>query len=187
MGQTSDIRKGAVIRQPNGLFVVVDSQHVNPGKGAAFVRTKMRNIRTGKTMDRTFKSNESVDFVQVERRKLQYLYASGEMYAFMDNSSYEQNSLGESLVGDFGRFLKEGEIYQVYMHEDKGLGIRAPKKVKLKVTEADEAVKGNTVSGAKKIVLLETGLKVAVPLFIKTGDIISIDPENGQYVERVNS
>lgn len=183
---TSGFQKGMFILFRGEINQIVSFQHVNPGKGSAFIRTKLRNLKTGNSIEFTYKSGEQVDQVSVFVKELQYLYKDGSNFVFMDNSSYEQISLGDSLVGDFGKFLKEGEICQVYMHEDKGLGIKVPKKVKLRVTEADEAVKGNTVSGAKKTVLLETGIKITVPLFIKTGDIISIDPESGEYVERVN-
>lgn len=183
---TSGFQKGMFILFRGEIHQIVTFQHVNPGKGSAFVRTKLRNLKTANSIEFTYKSGEQVDQITVFVKELQYLYKDGSNFVFMDNSSYEQMSLNESLVGDFGKYLKEGEIYQVYMHEDEGLGIRAPKKVKLKVTEANEAVKGNTVSGAKKIVLLETGLKIAVPLFIKTGDMVSVDPESGEYVERVN-
>jgi len=165
---------------------IVSFQHVNPGKGSAFVRTKLRNLKTGNAIEFTYKSGEQAEQIPVFVKELQYLYKEGSHFVFMDNQSYEQISLGDAIIGDFGRFMKEGEIYQVYMHNENGLGLRFPKKVKLKVTEADEAVKGNTVSGAKKMVVVETGAKVAVPLFIKTGEVISVDPETGEYVERVN-
>ena len=185
MGSVNDIGKESILSIDGEINLVTDFQHVNPGKGAAFVRTKMRNIRTGKTMDRTFKSNESVDFVQVERRKLQYLYASGEMYAFMDNSSYEQMEINESLLGDKKNYLKEGMEVMVVSHKGTPLSVELPHKVAYKVIEAPPGVKGDTASGnVTKEVTLENNLKVQAPLFIKEGEEIIINTETGEYVER---
>src|SRR3989338_2000245 len=183
---TSGFQKGMFILFRGEIHQIVTFQHVNPGKGSAFVRTKLRNLKTANSIEFTYKSGEQVEQIPVFVKELQYLYKEGTNFVFMDNTSFEQISLADSLVGNFGRYMKEGEICQIYMHDEKGLGLRLPKKVKLKVTEADEAVKGNTVSGAKKMVILQTGIRVAVPLFIKTGDTISVDPDTGEYVERVN-
>ncbi len=185
MGSVNDIGKESILSIDGEINLVTDFQHVNPGKGAAFVRTKMRNIRTGKTMDRTFKSNESVDFVRVERRKLQYLYAAGEMRAFMDNSSYEQMEINESLLGDKKNYLKEGMEVMVVSHDGTPLSVELPRKVAYKVIEAPPGVKGDTASGnVTKEVTLENNLKVQAPLFIKEGEEIIINTETGEYVER---
>lgn len=182
---TSEFQKGMYIEFKGEKYQIVDLQFVNPGKGSAFVRTKLKNFKSGRAIEFTFKSGESVEQVPIYVKEMQYLYHSGEDLVFMDNASFEQVTLTQSLVGNFHQFLKEGETYQILTYEGNAVGMRYPKKVRLKVIEADDAVKGNTVSGAKKMVQLETGVSIAVPLFIKTGDIVAIDPETGQYVERV--
>src|SRR3989344_801022 len=173
---TSEFQKGAFIEYRSEIHQITDFQHVNPGKGSAFIRTKLRNIKTGNSIEFTYKSGEKVQEVGVFTKEMQYLYKVDKDYFFMDKDSFEQYSVPQSLVGRFGQFLKEGEIYQLFLHENIPLGIKTPKRVKLKVTQAEEGAKGNTVSGAKKTVIVETGFKVYVPLFIKRGDVIAINP-----------
>ncbi|MBI4062310.1 elongation factor P [Candidatus Gottesmanbacteria bacterium] len=163
---------------------IVEFQHVNPGKGSAFVRTRLKSLKTGKVQDFTFKSGESMTEVPVNTREMQYLYKEGDRYVFMDNFNYEQISVAESVLSDYVQYLKPNETYQVLVRDDEGIGVRFPKKVRLLVTQAEEGARGDTVAGAGKVVTLETGLKVTVPLFIKEGDTIAVDTESGEYLER---
>lgn len=181
---TSDFQKGIFIEFKGGPHQIMEFQFVNPGKGSAFVRTRLKSVATGKIQEFTFKSGEKVEEVPINVREMQYLYQGDNTYVFMDRFTYEQTNLSKDIVGNFCQFLKEGEIYQILLYEEKAIGMRYPKKVKLLVTSADEAVRGNTVMGAKKVVQLETGVKVAVPLFIKKGDLVIVDPETGEYLER---
>jgi elongation factor P len=166
---------------------IVEFQHVNPGKGSAFVRTRLKSLKTGRVQEFTYKSGESAEEVLINTREMQYLYKEGDNYNFMDNSSYEQISVPKQVLSDYALYLKENEIYQLMILDDVAVGIRFPKKVRLKVIETEDAIKGNTVSGATKPAILETGVSVQVPLFIKVGDLIGVDPEYGVYVERVSS
>lgn len=183
---TSDFQKGMFIEYRNDIHQITEFQHVNPGKGSAFIRTKLRNVKSGNAFEFTYKSGESVNEVSVYTREMQYLYKDETQYYFMDKSSFEQYSLSKNLIGSFGNYLKEGTHYQIYIHDNLAIGLRYPKKVKLKVSEADEATKGNTVGGAKKTVKLESGAVIQVPLFIKKGDIIAVNPDTNEYLERVN-
>lgn len=184
---TSDFQKGIFIEFKGEPHQIVEFQHVNPGKGSAFIRTKLKHLKTGRVQEFTYKSGESVEEILINTRELQYLYKLDMKYIFMDNQSYEQYTLEKDILGNFANFLKENDIYQVLIYEGNAVGMRTPKKVRLKVIEAESGTKGNTVSGAKKQVKVETGFLVTVPLFIKTGDLIAIDPQTGQYLERVTS
>lgn len=181
---TADFRKGSVIEFKNEPHAIVEFQHVNPGKGSAFVRTRLKALKTGKVADFTYKSGETVTEIPVETHEAQYLYKEGDMYVFMDNFNYEQYHVSQSLLSAYKNYLKPNDTYQLLIHEDSCLGIRFPKKVRLLVTEASEGARGDTVAGAGKVVTVETGLRVTVPLFIKEGDTIAIDTETGQYLER---
>jgi len=181
---TAQFAKGMFVEFKGEPHAIVEFQHVNPGKGSAFVRTRLKSLKTGKVQDFTYKSGESVVEVPINTREMQYLYKEGEGYVFMDNYTYEQYTISAGLLGDFVKYMKANDTYQILVNDDAAVGIRFPKKVRLIVTEAEEGVAGDTVSGAKKIVSVETGATVAVPLFIKEGDIIAIDPESGQYLER---
>jgi elongation factor P len=183
---TADFRKGLFVVFKGEPHQILEFQHVNPGKGSAFVRTRVKSLKTGKVQDFTYKSGESVEEVPVVTREMQYLYKDGENYAFMDNFSYEQFTIPGAILSDYAGYLRENDTYQILMNDDEPVGVRFPKKVRLKVTEADEGARGNTVSGATKVVTVETGLKVTVPLFIKEGDTIAIDPETSGYVERAS-
>lgn len=172
---------------------IVEFQHVNPGKGSAFVRTRLKSLKTGKVQEFTYKSGESVVELFINTREMQYLYKDGPlpgeaggMYHFMDNKTYEQTVVPRSVLGDYADYLKENEIYQLLVMEDVVVGVRFPKKVRLTVIETEDAVKGNTVSGATKPAKLETGVMVEVPLFIKQGDVVGVNPETGEYVDRVS-
>lgn len=185
MADTSYIKKDIFMNFKGNIHVVTEFQHVNPGKGSAFVRTKMKDIQTGKTLDHTFKSGESIDVVDMDRATMQFLYKDGDTYNFMDNKTFEQAEIGADIVGDDGQYLKEGMEVTVTSHEGNPMTMILPKKVTLKVTEAAPAVKGDTASGnVKKEVTLETGMKIGVPIFIKEGEDIVVNTEFREYVER---
>lgn len=183
---TSDFKKGIFIEFRGEAYQIVDFKHVNPGKGGAFVRTKLKSLKGERFAEFTFKAGDSAKEIPVNVREMQYLYQENELFVFMDKRDYEQLSMSKSLIGDFHKFLKEGTIYQILVHEDRAVGMRYPKKVELLVVEAEDAVKGSTTMGAKKIVTVETGIQLAAPLFINKGDLIAIDPETGEYQERLS-
>ncbi len=184
---TSDFQKGIFINFRMTPHQIVDFTFVNPGKGSAFIRTKLKNLINGKVTEFTFKSGEKVEEILMEVHESQFLYRHDDNHIFMDIRDYDQFSVSKEALGDYTNYLKEGEIYQVIVKEGKGVTIRFPKKVRLKVVESQEAIAGDTVMGAKKTVTLETGVKVNVPLFIKPGDLVAIDPETGSYLERASS
>lgn len=185
MADTSDIKNGIFLDFKGAIHVVTDFQHVNPGKGSAFVRTKMKDIQTGKTLEHTFKSGETIEMVEMDRSTMQFLYKDGDSYNFMDTETYEQAAIGTEIIGDDGQYLKEGMEVTVTSLDGVPMTVILPKKVTLKVTEAAPAVKGDTASGnVKKEVTLETGMKIGVPIFVKQGDDIVVNTESGEYVER---
>jgi elongation factor P len=181
---TANFKKGNFIEFRNEPNQIVDFQFVNPGKGSAFVRAKLKSLKTGKVIEFTYKSGESVEELPILTREMQYLYKEGDAYVFMDNFSYEQFNISAGLLEGFIKYLRPNDTYQVLVYGEDAVGVRFPKKVWLTVTEADEGVKGNTASGATKTVVVETGAVITVPLFIKEGDKIGIDPETGTYLER---
>lgn len=181
---TAQFKKGMFIEFRGEPNLLTDMTFVNPGKGSAFVRTKLKSLTSGKVIEFTFKSGESATELDVVTREMQYLYKEGEAFVFMDNFSFEQYNIKEALLSDFVKYLRSNDTYQVLVLGDEAVGIRFPKKVWLKVTESSEGVKGNSSSGATKTVTTETGAIVTVPLFIKEGDTIGIDPETGSYLER---
>ncbi len=185
MAQASQIRNGMVLNIDNNLWQVVEFQHVQPGKGGAFVRTKIKNLQTGRVIERTFRADEKVNDVRVETKEMQYLYRDGDLFYFMDNETYEQVAVGSDLVGDAQNYLKEGESVEILFHGSDAVGIELPFFVELKVVETEPGIKGDTVSGATKPAKLETGAVVQVPLFIEEGDVLKIDTRTGTYVERV--
>lgn len=181
---TAQFAKGIFIEFKGETHQIVEFQFVNPGKGSAFVRTRLKSLKTGKVQEFTYKSGESVTEVPVATREMQYLYKEGDGYIFMDNTSYEQFTIPAAMLGNYASYFKPNDTYQVLVSGEEVAGLRFPKKVHLLVTEADEGAKGNTVSGATKTVIVETGAVVTVPLFIKQGDVVAIDPETGAYLER---
>ena len=182
MADTSDFKNGLIIRFKNDLFAIVEFQHVKPGKGGAFVRTTLKSLRTGKVLDNTFRSGESVEIVRVERRKYQYLYKESGGYVLMDNDTYEQITVAENLFGDGQRFIKEGEEIDLLLDEnDQIINVEIPIFVQLEVIETDTAT--NITKPAK----VETGAMVNVPLFVNEGDLLRIDTRTGDYMERVKN
>ncbi|KKW42095.1 MAG: Translation elongation factor P [Candidatus Magasanikbacteria bacterium GW2011_GWA2_56_11] len=185
MGDTTDIRKGAVIRHQGDLFVVSNFQFVNPGKGSAFTKTKMKSLTTGKSVEITYKSGETVDTVQVERQNMQYLYRNGDMYSFMNKLSYETLDVDASTIGDDAQYLKDGVEVIAIMHEERVVAVELPKKIQYTVTQAPPAVKGDTAGGnITKEAIMDNGLKVQVPIFIKEGEEILVNTETGEYSGR---
>ncbi|MEA3249802.1 MAG: elongation factor P [Patescibacteria group bacterium] len=185
MADTSVIKKGAFIMFKGAVHLVVEFQHVNPGKGSAFIRTGLRNIQTGKVIDNTFKAGESVEAVELDRANMQYLYSDDSGFHFMDNDSFEQMDISADLIGDNGQYLTEGQGVVVMMHDGQPLTVDLPKKLKLKVVEAMPAEKGDSAQGrVTKEVTLETGMKLQVPLFLKQDDVVVVNTETGDYVER---
>lgn len=182
---TAEFKKGNFIEFKDEPHQIVEFQHVNPGKGSAFVRTRLKSLKTGRVVEFTYKAGESVEEVPVETHEMQYLYKEGDMYVFMDNYTYNQYSLPRTIVSEYIPYLKPNDTYQILVNDDAPVGIRFPKKVRLKVIDAEEGgARGDTVGGAQKIVTVETGTTVNVPLFIKQGDTIAIDTETGEYLER---
>lgn len=182
MGDTTDIRKGAVIRHQGDLFVVTSAQFVNPGKGSAFTKTKLKSISSGKGMEITYKSGESVDTVLVDHVDLQYLYGSGDFYSFMNQSTYETIDVNKDTLGDDAKYLKEGLEVVAVMFEGRVVALELPKKIIYRVAEAPPAVKGDTAGGnVTKEVGLDNGLKVHAPIFIKEGEEIIVNTETGEY------
>ena len=175
-----------VIRDPQGLWVVVDFQHVNPGKGSAFVRTRIKNIQTGKVLEVTYKTSDSVDLVDVEHRRMQYLFHDATGYRFMDTVTYEQAAMSDEDVGEQGKYLRDGMEVNISTFEDRLLALELPRKMTFKVVEAAPAVAGNTASGGNmtKTITLEGGISVQAPLFIKEGEHVIVNTETGEYVER---
>ena len=183
---TSNFQKGIFIIFKGEPHQITEFQFVNPGKGSAFVRTKLKSLKTGRVQEFTYKSGEQVEEYSINVKEMQYLYKAGDNFCFMDLRNFEQINISKDKVGSFSNFIKEGETYQVLLNEGNAIGMRYPKKVQLKVTEAEEGVKGSTVSGARKSVLVETGVRINVPLFIKAGETIIVDPATGEYVERAS-
>jgi len=180
---TSDLRNGMTLDLPEGLFTVVEFQHVKPGKGGAFVRTKLRNARTKAVVERTFRAGEPLEQAMIDKREMQYLYRDGQDYVFMDNVSYDQIHVSESSLADVASYLKEGDSAVMQMHESE-VGVDLPAAVELTVTETEPGFQGDRVSGGRKPATLETGLVVQVPLFVNPGERIKVDTRTGEYLTR---
>ncbi|MFD6506744.1 MULTISPECIES: elongation factor P [Bacillus] len=184
MISVNDFRTGLTISVDNALWQVMDFQHVKPGKGAAFVRSKLRNLRTGSVQEKTFRAGEKVEKAHIENRRMQYLYASGESHVFMDNETYEQIELGENQIERELKFLKENMGVSIMTYQDEVLGVELPNTVELKVSETEPGIKGDTASNVTKPAKLETGLVVQVPIFINEGEMLIINTGEGKYVSR---
>jgi elongation factor P len=166
------------------LWAVVEFQHVKPGKGPAFVRTKIRNVRTGAVIEKTFRAGEKVERVTIDNREMQYLYRDGDDYVFMDNETYEQLHVPSAALGDTASFLVDGAAVQLRMHGDEIVGSELPAAVELTVAETEPGIQGDRVSGATKPATLQTGLTIQVPLFVNTGDTLKVDTRTGEYITR---
>jgi elongation factor P len=184
---TSEFRKGLKIEIDGEPFEIVEFQHVKPGKGSAFVRTSIRSLLSGRLLQPTFKSGDKVGRPDIEEKEMQFLYKQGEDYYFMDTRNYEQTYLNEKVLGDQRYFLKENVNASILFYNGKALGVSLPNAVDLRVVKCDPGARGDTVSGAMKPAVLETGYQVQVPLFINEGDVLKIDTREGKYLTRVAS
>ncbi|MFA7743901.1 elongation factor P [Salinicoccus roseus] len=184
MISVNDFKTGLTVEVDGGIWRVVDFQHVKPGKGAAFVRSKLRNLRTGAIQEKTFRAGEKVGRAQIDNRKMQYLYADGDAHVFMDNNTYDQVELQASAIQEELKYLKENMNVSLIMYEGETLGVELPKSVELQVSETEPGIKGDTASGATKSATLETGLVLQVPLFVNEGDMLVISTDDGSYVSR---
>jgi elongation factor P len=182
---TSDFRNGMSIELDGEIFTIVEFQHVKPGKGGAFVRTKLKNVKTGATIDKTFRAGEKMEQAILERKPMSYLYSSDGEHFFMDMETYDQVSLPGAVLGDGARYLKENTEVQMLMHKERIIGADVPFFMELEVTDTDPGIRGDTASGGSKPATLETGAVVNVPLFVNIGDRIKVDTRNNQYLERV--
>ena len=184
MVTAGEFRKGMTIEIDGQVWMIVDFQHVKPGKGAAFVRTKIKNVMTGNVLERTFSPTEKFPKAMVEKKDMQYLYNDGDLYYFMDLDSYEQVPIGKDLIGDNFKFVKEEMICTIRSYQDKPFSVEPPMFVELEVTDCEPGVRGDTATGASKTATVETGATIRVPLFINTGDKIKIDTRTSEYLER---
>ena len=184
MASTSEFRNGMVFRLDRELFSLVEFEPYKPGKGAAVVRTRLKNVKTGSVIDRTFRSGEKVEDVRLERRKMQFLYKSEDLYHLMDSQTYDQFALNEEIVGDAVKYLKENAVVDVLVAEDAPIGVELPIFVELAVVQTDPGLRGDTASGGTKPAVLETGATVQVPLFVEIGNVLKIDTRTDTYVER---
>ena len=187
MASTADFKNGLVLNIDGQLWQVLEFQHVKPGKGPAFVRTKLKNVISGKIIDKTFNAGTKVETATVDRRDMQYLYHDGTDYVFMDGETYDQISISPETLGKSADFLLENTVVQVSTHEGKPLSVELPVTVELEVTQTDPGLQGDRSTGGTKPATVETGAEVQVPLFINTGDKLKIDSRDGSYLGRVNS
>jgi len=187
MADTSDFRNGLIIKFRNDLYTLVEFQHVKPGKGGAFVRTTLKNLKTGRVLENTFRSGESIDVVRVERKKYQYLFREGDFLVCMDNETYEQINIPRSYFGDSVDYLKESEEIEILFNRDEIITVEVPIFVNLRVTDTEPGFRGDTATGANKPAKLETGASVNVPLFINVNGVLKIYTRTGEYVERVKN
>ena len=184
MISVNDFKTGLTIEVDNDIYTVIDFQHVKPGKGAAFVRSKLKGLRNGNVVEKTFRAGETVSRAVIDNRAMQYLYNSGSEYTFMDNETYDQITLNESQLEWEKKFLIENMIINISSYQGEIIGIQLPNSVELKVVETEPGIKGNTAQGATKNAKLETGLTVQVPLFINEGDVLLVDTREGKYISR---
>ena len=181
---TNDLKNGMSLDLPEGLFSVVEFQHVKPGKGGAFVRTKLKNVRSGAVIERTYRADEKLEQAIIDKRDMQFLYRDGTDYVFMDTTSYDQLQVPPDALGDAPNFLKEGDAANVQMYNNEIVGVELPAAVELTVTETEPGMQGDRVSGARKPATLQTGHVVQVPLFVNIGDVIKVDTRSGEYLTR---
>ncbi len=181
---SNDLKNGVTLNLPEGLLTVVEFQHVKPGKGGAFVRTKLKNARTGQVLDRTFRAGETLGFAQIDKREMQYLYREGDEIVFMDNETYDQMQVPAKNLGESGYYVKENDTVVLAMFNEEIIGVELPAAVELVISETEPGVQGDRVSGARKPAKLETGLTVQVPLFVGPGEKIKVDTRTGEYLSR---
>lgn len=184
MISVNDFKTGLTVEVDGDIFTVLHFQHVKPGKGAAFVRSKLKNLRNGNVVEKTFRAGETIGRAQIDNREVQYLYNNGDEYTFMDNETYDQFSLNKKQLEWELNFLKDNMIVNIVSYRGEILGIHMPHSVELKVVETEPGVKGNTAQGAMKNAIVETGLQVQVPLFINEDDRLLIDTRDGKYISR---
>jgi elongation factor P len=182
---TADFKNGKAILIEGKPYTIIEFQHVKPGKGGAFVRTKVRDIRTGRVNDLTFRAGEKFDEIRMETKDMQFLYADGDDYNFMDTETYEQLALDAAVVGEAAKWLKESDVASLQYAGDELIGVEAPMFVELEVTETEPGFKGDTVQGGTKPATLETGAVVQVPMFVNSGDVLKIDTRDARYITRV--
>lgn len=185
MVSAGDFRNGITIEYENSVYQIIEFQHVKPGKGAAFVRTKLKNVISGGVVEKTFRPTERYPQARIDRKDMQYLYSDGELYHFMDVENYEQISIDEDSIGDALKFVKENDMVKVCSHNGNVFAIEPPLFVELQITETEPGFKGDTATGATKPAIVETGATVYVPLFVEQSDVIKIDTRTGDYLSRV--
>ena len=185
MASTSDFRNGLIINHKNNLWKIIEFLHVKPGKGGAFVRTKLKNIKTGQVVDETFRAGEKIETVRIEAREYNYSYNDGQFYYFMDNETNDQISLNSEQLDDIKDFLIENTKTTIAFNGDEPIEVRIPQHMNLKVKQTDPGFKGDTAQGGTKPATLETDLVIQVPLFIEEGDVLRIDTKDKRYIERV--
>ena len=182
---TNDLKNGMTLQLDNGLFTIVEFQHVKPGKGGAFVRTTLRNARTGAVIDRTFRAAEKVEQAILDKRDMQFLYADGDDYVFMDTVTYDQLTVPPSALGDAAQYLVPQATANLAMHDGSIVSVDIPASVELTIAETEPGIQGDRVSGARKPATLETGKVIQVPLFVNTGERVKVDTRTGEYITRV--
>ena len=185
MISAGDFRNGITIELDNNVYQIIEFQHVKPGKGAAFVRTKLKNIKSGGVVEKTFRPTEKCPQARIDRKDMQYLYSDGDLYNFMDVETYEQIALNAETIGDSLKFVKENEMCKVCSHNGNVFAVEPPLFVELEITETEPGFKGDTATGASKPAIVETGAQVSVALFVNQGDKIKIDTRTGEYLSRV--
>ncbi len=187
MANTSDFKNGLIINHKNNLWKIVEFLHVKPGKGSAFVRSKLKNVRTGQVVEETFRAGEKIETVRVEARNYNYLYSENTNYIFMDEETFEQISLSKSQVEDVLDFLLENTVTTIAFNGDEPIEVRIPKHMNITIKDTDPGERGNTAQGGSKPATLETDLTIQVPLFIQVGDVIRVDTKDKRYIERVKN
>ena len=181
---TNDLKNGMMLDLPEGLFQVVEFQHVKPGKGGAFVRTTLKNVRTGAVLDKTFRAGEKVEQAVVEKREMNFLYRDGDDFVFMDNTTYDQLHVAPAAIGDAANYIVDGSTVVLQLYRDEIVGTDMSASVELTVADTEPGIQGDRVSGAKKPATLETGAVVQVPLFINVGDRVKVDTRSGEYISK---
>ena len=181
---TNDIKNGMTLNLDEGLYNIVEFQHVKPGKGGAFVRTTLKNARTGQVIDRTFRAGEKVDRAQINKREMQFLYRDSDDFVFMDTATYDQLNVGSVALGEASSYIVEGAAAVLAMYEDEIVAVELPASVELTIAETEPGVQGDRVSGARKPATLETGKVIQVPLFVNPGDKVKVDTRSGEYLTR---